>query len=111
MTITHLLNRDLERWRRTDTPDGSGGYESSWVQVDTVAARLSSPSPAERQTAAQEGVDVSHVAYLHPDSDVARGERLVDGDLNVEVVSVVTPSVAHHRRAVCRQEPWTGPTD
>lgn len=112
MSIGHLLNRTFNRWRKTETADGMGGSTPSWTQVDTVKGRLSSPSPAERQTAAQEGVDISQVLYLEGGSDVARGERLVDGTLTVEIVSVTVPSVAgHHVKATVKTEPWDEPIE
>lgn len=111
MTVAHLLNRTFNRWRLTETTDPGGGVSTAWTQIDTVEGRLSSPSPAERQAASQEGVEIDHTLYLEGGSDVARGERLVDGDLTVEVVSVTVPSVYdHHVKATARQEPWDEPT-
>lgn len=110
--IGHLLNRTFNRWRLTETSDGMGGTTTSWTQIDTVRGRLSSPSAAERQAASQEGVAVDHVLYLAGDTDVVRGERLVDGDLTVEVVTVTVPSVPeHHVKATAKQEVWDEPTE
>lgn len=109
--ISHLLNRTFNRWRYTQVDDGMGGGTIQWTQIDTVPGRLSSPSPAEQQAAAQEGVHVDYALYLAADTDLARGERLVDGDITVEVVTVTVPSVAsHHVKATVKQEPWDEPT-
>lgn len=110
--IGHLLNRTFDRWRRTSTADGMGGSGSTWTAVDTVRGRLSSPSPSEQQTAAQAGVRVDYVLYLDGDTDVARGERLRDGGLTVEVLTVTRPSIpGHHVKATVVEEPWDEPTE
>lgn len=109
--IGHLLNRTATLWRSVDVDDGMGGSSPSWQQQGTVDVRLSSPSPSERSAAAQEGVQVDHDVYLLPDVDVRRGDRLVDGDLTVEIVSVTVPSVSsHHQKATAKEEPWDEPT-
>ena len=109
--ISHLLNRTFNRWRHTTVSDGMGGSTTTWTQIGTVPGRLSSPSPAEQQAAAQEGVRVDYVLYLDANTDLARGERLVDGDVQVEVLTVTRPSVpGHHVKATVKQEPFDEPT-
>lgn len=111
MSIGHLLNRTFNRWRNTETDDGAGGVTTAWAKVDTVKGRLSSPSPAERQTAAQEGVEIDRVVYLDSDTDVVRGERLVVDGITVEILTLVRPSIpGHHAKATAREEPWDEPT-
>lgn len=111
MTLAHLLNRTFARWQQTETTDAGGGVSVSWAQNGTVKGRLSSPSPTERQAAAQEGVQVTHVVYLPSDTDVARGERLVVDGITVEVLTLVRPSIPdHHAKATAREEPWDEPT-
>lgn len=107
MTITHLLNRTMRVWHRDDVQDDGGGRAAGWVdQQRSVKVRLSSASPAQRQTAAQEGVEITHVGFMLPGVDVARGSRLVDDDISVVIVSLVTPSRPDFLRADCREEPW-----
>lgn len=109
--IGHLLNRTPAQWRRADVADGRGGHTTSWSQVGTVAARFSDASPAERQAAAQQGVEISHIVYLLPDAAVVRGDRLVDGGMTIEITAVTVPSVAsHHQKAWGKEEPWDEPT-
>lgn len=111
MSISHLLNRTFNRWRKTEVSDGGGGVTVVWALQDTIDGRLSAPSPSEREAAAQEGIQISYVLYLPADSDVARGDRLVDGDITVEVLSVTVPSIpTHHKKATAKQEPWDEPT-
>lgn len=110
MSINHLLNRTFNLWTSATTSDGAGGSSVTWTAAGTVPGRLSSASPSERQAASQEGVEISHVLYLAAGTAVARGNRLVDGDLAVEVVAVTVPSVAsHHVKAIVKQEPWDEP--
>lgn len=108
--IGHLLNRTAALWRKSTTSDGSGGQTVEWAQAGTVPVRLSSPRATERQAAAQEGAEITHVAYFGADSDVRRGDRLIDGDLTVELLAVTVPSDPRFQRADCRQEHWDEPT-
>ena len=97
-------------WRKTTVPDGGGGQSVVWVQQPaTVDVVLYQPSPAEREAAAQEGVEVTHTGDVPLDVDVRRGDRLVVGGKTVEVVSVVTgthSSVQHIRGS---EEPFDEP--
>lgn len=108
--IGHLLNRSPNQWRKVETSDGMGGTTVDWQLQGTVDCRWSSPSPQEREAAAQQGVEVTHTVYLLHDADVPRGDRLVDGGTTVEITSVVVPSVhTHHQKAFAKEEPWDEP--
>lgn len=90
--IGHLLNRELAVGRATRAEDPYGGGVNTVATVGTVRARVSRPSPAEREVAAREGVRVTHTAYLLPDADVQRGDLLTGDGQTFEVISVVAPS-------------------
>jgi|GEM_PF-4700353 len=98
-------------WRKQTVADGGGGQTVTWVeQAVTVDVQLVSPSDTERETAAQQGVEVTHTAVLPVGTTVRRGDRLVIGDVTVELVS--DPLTATHSsvaRATVKQEPWDEP--
>ena len=100
-----------EVWRKTTVTDAGGGSSTAWSATgDAVRVELVSPSDTERETAAQQGVEVTHTAVLPVDTTVRRGDRLVIGDVTVELVS--DPLTATHSavaRATVKQEPFDEP--
>lgn len=106
---------DADVWRKTVGTDAGGGQTVDWVDQDrTVKVQLVSPSPQERLTAAQEGVELTHMAVLQTGANVQRGDRLdVDGqDDPVELLSD-PPSATNSAvsRVRVKQEPWDEPTE
>jgi len=99
-------------WREQSTDDGYGGQTIGWVdQGRTVPVQVVQPSAAERATALQEGVEVTHTAVMPVDVDIERGDRIVIGSNSWELLS--DPLVATHAavsRARAKQEPWDEPT-
>jgi head-tail adaptor len=87
-----MLNSSAEVWREIRSPDGMGGFDSVWTLVDTVRARFSQPSAAERVVAASSGADLGQPVYLRADADVVRGDRLIRGEAAFEVLAVFQPS-------------------
>lgn len=99
-------------WRKTETPDGAGGVTVAWVQQPDTAVQLVAPSASERDTAAQEGVEITHTAVVPVDSLLVRGDRLVVSNVTVELVS--DPLTATHSavaRATAKQEHFDEPID
>lgn len=100
-------------WRKETTTDSGGGQTTTWVdQNRKVAVQLVSPTAQERETAAQEGVEITHTAVMPTDADVARGDRLVVSGQADPVELVSDPLVATHSavsRATAKQEPWDEP--
>lgn len=97
-------------WRSTDTTDAGGGSATVWSRIDDVLVELVAPSATERETAAQEGVEITHAAVLEIGTPVRRGDRLVVGPTTVELIS--DPLTATHSavaRAGAKQEPWDEP--
>jgi hypothetical protein len=79
--ISHLLNRELTVYRRTESPDGAGGLVSVFEPVGTVECRVSQAVTAtvrirERVTADQTGAEPNLIVYMEPDADVFRGDEL-----------------------------------
>lgn len=103
--IAHLLNVEIEVWRRTTTPDGSGGGTEAWESQGTYPARV---SPIERITpdlvvAGAEAMRRMRVVYLDDaDADVQRGDRVVlstdAGPRTMNVEAWDSPSIPIYRR-------------
>jgi len=97
-------------WREQSTDDGYGGQTIGWVDQGRTV-QVVQPSAAERATALQEGVEVTHTAVMPVDVDIERGDRIVIGSNSWELLS--DPLVATHAavsRARAKQEPWDEPT-
>lgn len=99
LTVDHMLNRQLEVWRTTLTPDGMGGQDKTTAQAGTVAAKVDQPSVNERMLAAQAGSEHTHDVYLQPDADVHRGDELRGDGQVLRVLSVVQPSSPIYSKA------------
>lgn len=102
--IGHLLNRTLTVARATRVDDPYGGGVDTVATVGTVAARVSRPSPAEREVAAREGVRVTHTGYMNAGVDVRRGDTLTGDGQTFEVISVVAPSRPDYLIAELRED-------
>ena len=97
-----LLNNTFTVSRRIRISDGQGGWTVAWSAIGTVKGRIRPASSAEREIAAQEGRDISHVLYLVAGADVERGDLVECGALDVEVQGVREPSLAaHHLEVDC----------
>lgn len=102
--ITTLFNNTFQLLRPERTSDGAGGWLVSWSDEGRVAGRLRPASAGERELAAQERRELTHVFYCAADGDIRRGDRLVLGTLVVEVLDVREPSLAgHHLEVFCRE--------
>jgi SPP1 family predicted phage head-tail adaptor len=100
--VTHLLNRTLEVWRTSRTPDGGGGWETIPVRQADVAAKVDQPSASEQLLAMQAGTEHTHNVYLQPTADVMRGDQLRGDGQTFRVLSVVQPSAPVYRKAECQ---------
>lgn len=102
MSIKSLYNNTLTIERRTRTSDGQGGFTIDYSSLGTADGRIRPASDREREIAAQEGREITHVLYIDAEEDIARGDRVTTGDLTVEVLGVREPSLAgHHLEVDC----------
>ncbi|MFF2774855.1 phage head closure protein [Streptomyces sp. NPDC058052] len=100
--IGHHLNRTLEVWRATLTPDGAGGQRRTMVrQPATVRGKVDQPSATDRLLAQQAGAEHTHDVYLLPTADVERGDELRGAGQRLTVRFVVEPSSTRYRKAEC----------
>lgn len=104
--IGHLLNQTAQIHRPEMTTDAGGGRSVDYVPAGSIGVRVSTPSPAERRTAAQLGVEITAVGYVLPGADVRRNDRLTVGADVFDVVSAVSPSIPIYQRLWLRNEPW-----
>lgn len=97
-----LLNTSAEVWRETRTPDGGGGWETTWVQVSTERARFSQPFARDRVLADQSQSQLTHTVYMRPAAEVRRGDQLRRAGQVFDVLAVFEPSVSGtYLRADC----------
>jgi len=102
------LNRRLEVWRPTATPDGYGGQKTTFVQQSgTVRAKVDQPSNADRMLAQQAGSEHDHTVFLSPRADVRRGDELRGTDRLgqaqvLRVLAAVQPSTPVYSKAPCQ---------
>lgn len=103
--VSHLLNRTVLVFRHADTSDGAGGRTSVLDQVGDAGfpCRLSQPGAVEAEYGASASAEISQVVYFDPDTDIRRGDVLQDESTQMvyRIVSVIEPSVAIYRKALC----------
>lgn len=99
--IGRWLNRTLQVYRETITPDGAGGQVSEWVLQGAVGAKVDQPSAADRMLAQQAGSKHTHSVYLLPTADVQRGDQLRGGGQTFTVHAELQPSGPRYTRADC----------
>lgn len=88
------LNNLFTVERRERTTDGAGGFTLSWVTTAFVRGRIRPASSREREVAASEEREISHVLYVLSGSDIVRGDRVTCNNLTVEVMGIREPSLA-----------------
>lgn len=98
------MNKNLIVQRKTEVPDGMGGFEASWVNIGYTAARISPTSAATRAQYNQLGIGASHTVFVPPRANVHEGDRLVYGSRVLKVNGITDPSEArHHLELVCEE--------
>lgn len=94
--MRHLFNKTLTVQRKVTFDDGQGGTYLDWQTVATIRGRLRPASASERTAAAQEQAVISHVLYCGATEDVRRGDRVILGNLIVEITAIREPSYTGH---------------
>lgn len=102
MVFATLLNHSFTISRRTRTSDGQGGFEIGYSNVGTVNGRMRPASSNEKEVAAAEQRNISHVLYVESDADIKRGDRVTFESLTVDVLAIREPSLmGHHLEIDC----------
>ena len=108
MIPAHNLNRSVAVKRKTYTKDDQGGFTHTWTASSTVRGRIRPAGNSERTIGNREQVQVTHIAYFDPGSDVQFGDQLVTTAptaLTVYVVGVQNPGgINHHLEVWCNDE-------
>ncbi len=91
-----LLNNDFTVQRRTRTSDGQGGWTIGLVQVSKVRGRIRPASTKEREVAASEERELSHVLYVVAGANIGRGDYVTTKGITFEVMGVREPSLMDH---------------
>jgi SPP1 family predicted phage head-tail adaptor len=104
-----LLNHEFAHLVRRRTSDGQGGWAIDYVSLAPVQGRMRPASSTERERAAQENHQITHIFYCLAGESVARGDRLGYGGLLVDVVGVREPSLAgEHLEIDCEERQQEG---
>lgn len=98
--IESLFNNGFTITRMDRVSDGQGGWGQVPVTVGTVNGRMRPASASEREVAAQEQRQISHVLYVIAGTDIARGDLVTGAGLTVLVQGVREPSLAEHHLEV-----------
>lgn len=102
MVFHSLLNQVFTVTRRKRTSDTQGGWTIGYGAAGTVEGRLRPASGSEKEVAAAEERQISHVLYVLASANVERGDRVTFVDLTVEVLGIREPSRAgHHLEIDC----------
>ena len=97
-----LLNQSFTISRRARIDDGRGGAPVTYTEIGVEMGRIRPASSTERQVAAQEGRQISHVLYVRGGADIGRGDQVEGAGLLVDVLGVREPSRAgHHLEIDC----------
>lgn len=88
------LNNLFTVERRERTSDGQGGFVLSYVEIICVRGRIRPASGREREVAASEEREISHILYVLAGTDIERGDRVTCDDLTVDVMGIREPSLA-----------------
>jgi len=100
--INSLLITTFTQARLVRVSDGQGGWRETLATLGTFAGRLRPASTTERESAAVQEREVSHVLYVLASTDIARGDQITGDGVTVEVKAVREPSRAgHHLEIDC----------
>ena len=91
-----LLNNTFVVQRRTRTTDGQGGWTIGLTQVSRVSGRIRPANTKEREVAASEERELSHVLYVVSDANIARGDYVTTQGVIFEVMGIREPSLMDH---------------
>jgi SPP1 family predicted phage head-tail adaptor len=97
--ISGLLNRTMNVWRPVETPDGSGGFTTTFEDRGQVRVKVDQATPAERQVAAQFGAELTHNVYAEPDANIRRNDELRGDGQTLEVTGTSSPSTPIYLKA------------
>lgn len=104
-----MLNNVFIHKKIKRSPNGSGGWEESFVDSSSVTGRMSPNSSREQDVADKERSEITHTFYTTWPSDVDRRDRLTLGLETFEVLAVREPSLAgEHVEVDCRLLQYEG---
>lgn len=99
---TRLLNETVTVNRPTRSDDGAGGWTESLTLIGDVQGRIRPTTSREREAAAHQEADVTHVVYTLTAADIKRGDELTARGQTLVVEAIREPSVTgHHYEIDC----------
>jgi len=88
-----MLNFDFYAVRKRQTPDGVGGWDISYYELDSILGRLRPASTRERESAQQEQRVITHVFYCLGDVDIGRGDVISKGVISIDGHKLSSPEI------------------
>lgn len=98
--MKHLFNHEFTHQRLVTTTDPYGDPTTEWRTIGTIRGRMRPANVNERFIASVAALTIDYVFYCAPGPDIRRGDRLVLGDVVMEVTAVKDPSLAGHHLEV-----------
>lgn len=100
-----LLNNVAAVLRRTRISNGQGGWIIAYTFIGTLLVRIRPASSTEQEVAQREKRQITHVLYAEYGADIFRGDKVVVGNLVVDVKGIREPSKAgHHLEIDCLEK-------
>lgn len=106
LVFKSLRNNTFTISRRVRTTDGQGGWVITYTELGDVEGRMRPASSGEREVAAVEERQISHVLYVDAAEtiQIQRGDKVELDSVSWEVMGRREPSYAdHHYEIDCLQ--------
>jgi SPP1 family predicted phage head-tail adaptor len=91
MILSGDLKKRIELQAMTKTPDGQGGFNSTWNTLDTVWAAIWPTSASERIQGNQPTMTISHRIRIRYRANVKASMRIKFGTRYFSIVSIINP--------------------
>lgn len=99
--IGHLLNRDVDVYRSTSTPDGRGGRAVIRSKLGSFRAKVGQARAEEVGVASRDGARLTHVVHMAAGAGVRRGDEVEVGATRLRVLAALTNSRGTYLRLDC----------
>jgi len=93
--LSHFLITWFERYRRTRTPDGQGGFVEAFAKLDDVQGRMTitGREAGEARIGGKWPAEVTHVFFAGTPRDFRRGDELRLPGRRWRIIALKEPSL------------------
>ena len=98
--MNHLFNREFVHQRLFTGKDEFGDPFEEWRTIGIIRGRMRPANVNERFIASVAALTIDYIFYCGPGEDIRRGDRIIFGDVVMEVTAVKDPSLAGHHLEV-----------